>query len=131
MTSPTEWLKSQRDLAQRDLEEAQKRLKVWTEALALAEKTGKDTKKASLRSSRGEAPPTVPQLAEEILRSHGPLTVSRIVEIFQERGRENSYTTINVALNRHKGKRFKKMKDRKWALMTEVREADKAQETQE
>lgn len=71
---------------------------------------------AAPKTQSNQKPPSMPDVAEEILREKGPLETRALTNLINERqGKESTINTIFVGLNRLKGKRFERV-DGKWDL---------------
>ena len=93
-------LEEKRNKAQQDLDEAQKRLKTWVEAIELAQKTDglSVTHDSATKPKKGG--PSIPDLIKEILKEQGSLRPAQIHHFVQEKGKITAIGNINVALNR-------------------------------
>ncbi len=116
MTTPRDWIRKQRDKAQRDYDDASNRLKTWTAALALVDGTQADNDGKEIESQEETELVTIGDYVRQVLGEHGPLRYAQIHAHLQKQGKDASATSINVHLNRYKGKLYYKTEDGRWHL---------------
>ena len=117
MTTPIDFIREQRDKAQHDYDDALKRLKTWTEALSLLEPEETGSEENNQTEQKGTEL-TIGDYVKQVLQERGPLRCVHIQRRVVEKGRETSVNSINVHLNRYKGKRYSKGGDGKWRLIS-------------
>ncbi len=107
------------------LSEAQRALGVWDAALHLAQPGGEKVKHGMADLVAGATikakaevvrKPTISNLAEQVIREHGPLGSRGVQRALEEKGKHTTVNTVTVTLNRERPERFDRDNDGKWYL---------------
>lgn len=127
MSVPLRWIKQQVARAELDLEEAQRRLATWKEALRLAEEVEDVTPAARQPVDTAIQEPKPRRRAgkiidrvEEILREHGPAKAAEIQKRLEQIGIRTTANSINTSLNRFRPTRFDRDVHGKWLIVEGV-----------
>jgi len=127
MSTPIRWIKQQLARAQRDLEEAQRRVTTWTEALRLVREEkeeippagGHATNEGNSQLSRRPRAGRIIDKVDQILKEHGPAKAAQIQQRLEEIGITTSANSVNTSLNRFRPNRFDRNQEGKWFLVVE------------
>lgn len=124
MNVPLRWIKQQIEKAERDLEEVQKRLSTWTEALKLAEEAEGVASTPEHSAEMGTQEPKrkrragkITDRVEEILKEYGPAKAADIEIRLREMGIQTTANSINTSLNRFRPSRFDRDDQGRWTLV--------------
>jgi hypothetical protein len=112
MEPPILWLKQQLDKAQKDYNEAKKRLEAVEIVMSLAVEDAK--RKMSQNKARSQG--RTLRLAEEAL-ANKPLSSGELQALFSSLGYATTTNSVNTSLNRYRGRRFQKDSRGRWHLM--------------
>lgn len=109
---------------ERKVDEARKMLKLWEAALTAARQAEESPARTTDRISERAMPrrttgkPTLISVVEKLLETHGPMSAKELFPLLEESGKTTTLNSLNVSLNRYKGKRFARNDEGKWYLLS-------------